>query len=112
MNDSEPRTAAVDQRIVADCLAGEPGAWDAFVSRFGGLFGYVVDRTPVGFTSLKALSAELQRAAAGNEDPVVVINADAKAAHQAVIRVLNAAQLAGYGRITFAAQNEIGRAHV
>jgi len=45
VNDSEPRSAAVDRRIVAACLAGEPGAWDAFVSQFGGLFGYVVDRT-------------------------------------------------------------------
>jgi RNA polymerase sigma-70 factor (ECF subfamily) len=30
---------------VAACLAAQPGAWDAFVAQFGGLFGYVVERT-------------------------------------------------------------------
>ena len=34
-----------DAAIVRDCLAGTPGAWDAFVSRFAGLFRHVVDRT-------------------------------------------------------------------
>jgi RNA polymerase sigma-70 factor (ECF subfamily) len=42
---SEPPSAAVDRRIVAACLAAEPGAWDAFVSQFAGLFVYVVERT-------------------------------------------------------------------
>lgn len=41
----EPPSAAVDKRIVAACLAREPHAWDAFVVQFGGLFGYVVERT-------------------------------------------------------------------
>lgn len=45
MHVSEPPSAAVDRRIVAACLAAEPRAWDAFVTQFGGLFGYVVDRT-------------------------------------------------------------------
>lgn len=81
----------------------KPGQISVAVTAAG---GYVVERTPVTFTSLRILSTELQRAAAGNQDPVVVINADAKASHQAVIRVLNAAQMAGFGRVTFAAQNE------
>lgn len=45
MHVSEPPSAAADRRIVAACLAAEPGAWDAFVSQFGGLFDYVVVRT-------------------------------------------------------------------
>ena len=40
--------------------------------------------------------------------PVIVagnINADAKAPHQSVINVMEAARLAGYGHITFTTQN-------
>jgi biopolymer transport protein ExbD len=83
--------------------AEKPGQVNVAVTPAG---SYVVGRTPVTFTTLQALGTELKRAAGGNEDPVVVINADAKATHQAVIRVLNAAQMAGFGRITFATQNE------
>jgi len=36
---------------------------------------------------------------------VVVINADAKAAHQSVIDVMQAAQQSGYSHISFATQN-------
>lgn len=67
--------------------------------------GYVVGRTPVAFTTPEGFSTELKRAAGGNADPMIVINADAKATHQAVIRVLEAARLAGFGRVTFATQN-------
>jgi biopolymer transport protein ExbD len=35
---------------------------------------------------------------------VIVINADAKAAHQSVIDVMQAAQVAGYPHISFATQ--------
>lgn len=66
---------------------------------------YVVGKTPVTFSSPDALSTELKRAAGTNDDPMVVISADAKATHQSVIRVLEAARLAGFGRITFATQN-------
>jgi RNA polymerase sigma-70 factor (ECF subfamily) len=37
--------AVADARMAAACLAREPGAWDAFVDRFAGLFRWVVDRT-------------------------------------------------------------------
>ena len=89
----------------ADAAAAKekPGQINVAVTATG---GYVVERTPVTYPSLRALTPELQRAAAGNEDPVIVINADAKATHQAVIRVLNAAQMAGFGRVTFAAESE------
>ncbi|MDR2688400.1 MAG: biopolymer transporter ExbD [Azoarcus sp.] len=39
---------------------------------------------------------------AGEQLPVVVINADAKAAHQSVVNVMQAAQQAGLAHITFA----------
>ncbi|MFN9367314.1 MAG: RNA polymerase sigma factor [Planctomycetia bacterium] len=37
--------AAHDAVLVRGCLAGEPGAWDRFLTRFGGLFSYVARRT-------------------------------------------------------------------
>mgnify|MGYP003575371592 FL=1 len=38
------------------------------------------------------------------QDPVVIVNADALAAHQTVINVLEAARIAGLAKVTFAAQ--------
>ena len=44
--DGDPGTSDADDRaLVQACLAGTPGAWDAFVGRFAGLFRHVVDRT-------------------------------------------------------------------
>lgn len=37
--------ATEDARLVEACVARAPGAWDAFVDRFAGLFRWVVDRT-------------------------------------------------------------------
>ena len=66
---------------------------------------YVVDRTMVTFTSVGALAEALKRAAGDAKDPVVVINADANATHQSVVRVMEAARLAGYVHLTFATQS-------
>ncbi|HUF79981.1 MAG TPA: biopolymer transporter ExbD [Burkholderiales bacterium] len=65
---------------------------------------YSVNRAPVGFGSPAAFSEALRKAAGDLKDPVVVINADANAPHQAVINVMEAARLAGYGKITFTTQ--------
>jgi biopolymer transport protein ExbD len=65
---------------------------------------YSVNRNPVAFSNASAFSAELRRAAADIKDPVVVINADANAPHQSVINIMEAARIAGYGRITFTTQ--------
>ena len=45
-----------------------------------------------------------RRAASGAKQPMVVISADANATHQAVIRVMEAARLAGLSQITFTTQ--------
>jgi biopolymer transport protein ExbD len=50
------------------------------------------------------LSQEMRRVGGGMKDPVVVISADARAPHQAVITVMEAARMAGYGKITFTTQ--------
>jgi len=65
---------------------------------------YMVNRLPVTFTTREAFAKELRRAADGNSDPVIIINADANATHQSVIHVMEAAQIAGFGKITFTAQ--------
>ena len=66
---------------------------------------YAIDNTQVSAHDAAALADELKSAAnAKGKDPVIVINADATAAHQSVINVLEAARMAGFDKITFAAQ--------
>jgi biopolymer transport protein ExbD len=72
---------------------------------------YSVNRRAVDGRSVELLTAELATAAAGRPETVVIISADAMAAHQSVINVLDAARRAGLSRLTFAAQggNAAGR---
>ena len=65
----------------------------------------LVNKAPLAATDIKSISEALRRAAGNNSDPVIVINADAKATHQSVIDVMQAAQSAGYPRISFATQS-------
>ena len=65
---------------------------------------YAVNRKAVDGRSVELLTLELSAAAAGRPDTVVIISADALAAHQAVVNVLDAARRAGLSRLTFAAQ--------
>jgi len=66
---------------------------------------YRVDDIAVAGDGVEALVAALQRAAAGREAPVVVIGADARATHQAVVRVMDAARRANLTRVTFVTQS-------
>jgi len=65
---------------------------------------YVVDGQAVDGRNVDTLAASLQKAAGGQDNCFVVISADATAAHQSVINVLDAARRVGLNRITFAAQ--------
>jgi biopolymer transport protein ExbD len=65
---------------------------------------YIVNHSPVAFISVEQLAGELKRAGGAAADPVVVISADAGATHQSVIRVMEAARVAGLQRITFTTQ--------
>jgi len=67
---------------------------------------YTVNRRPVVFRDVTALSDEMRRAAGELKDPVVVINADANATHQSVIHIMEASRLAGYSHISFATQTQ------
>lgn len=69
---------------------------------------YVIDRRPVDGRDVEALARQLRQAAAGRQDAVVILSADALAAHQSVINVLDAARRAGLSRLTFAAQKPQG----
>jgi biopolymer transport protein ExbD len=66
---------------------------------------YLINRAAVPFRSVEQLAEELRRAGASLKEPVVVISADAAATHQAVVRVMEAARLAGLSQITFTAQS-------
>jgi biopolymer transport protein ExbD len=66
---------------------------------------YVINRTPVVYRSVEQLAEELRRAGGALKDPIVVISADAAATHQSVVRVMEAARLAGLTQITFTTQS-------
>ncbi len=66
---------------------------------------YAINRKPVDGRSVELLTAELAAAAAGRQDAVVIVSADAMAAHQSVINVLDASRRAGLARLTFASQS-------
>ncbi len=67
---------------------------------------YAINNTPLSFHDVAGLAADLRNAASalGTKEPVVIINADAMAAHQSVINILEAARLAGLAQLTFSAQ--------
>ena len=76
----------------------KPNSIDITVNALG---EYTINLAPVKSASIESLRDALLAAAKGHEDPFIVINADAKATHQSVITVMEAARLAGYNKITF-----------
>jgi biopolymer transport protein ExbD len=64
----------------------------------------------VPFTDPPAFAERLRTAAQGMDNPIIVINADAQAPHQAVIGVMEAARLAGLARISFATERNAAAA--
>ncbi|MGG7602994.1 ExbD/TolR family protein [Massilia sp. BKSP1R2A-1] len=71
---------------------------------------YTVNNVPVAFHSVAGLAEDLRNAARNGpngqpaRDPVVIVNADQFAMHQMVINVLEASRVAGFDKLTFAAQ--------
>lgn len=87
----------------ADAVAQQdkPNEIDVVVMASGSV---MINKAPVS-GGVGAIALSLRNAAAGGE-PVVVINADAKAAHQSVIDVMQAARNAGLTHISFATQQK------
>jgi len=65
---------------------------------------YQIDNAAIGEATVEQIAAALKKAAGDNNETVVVINADARAAHQSVVNVMEAARRVGLSRITFATQ--------
>lgn len=73
---------------------------------------YAVNGRAVDGRSVELLTLELGKAAGGPGDTPVIVSADATAAYQSVVNVMDAARRAGLPRLTFAAQRstpEAGR---
>ncbi|MBC7992191.1 MAG: biopolymer transporter ExbD [Rhizobacter sp.] len=70
---------------------------------------YAINRKTLEGRSVELLAAELAVAAAGANETVVIISADATAAHQSVVTVMDAARRAGLAKLTFATQAGQGR---
>lgn len=62
---------------------------------------YAINTEVTPFTGIADLADALRKAAGTAKNPVIVINADARTPHQAVINVMEAARSAGIGSITF-----------
>lgn len=65
---------------------------------------YTVNRQPLPGRDLASLTAALSSAASGDLQRVIIVSADASAAHQSVINVMDAARRAGLQQLTFATQ--------
>ena len=90
----------------ADKLAERPAEILVSVAADG---RYAINRVPLDGRSIELLTAALTRAAgpaAASPDaaPVVIVSADALAAHQSVVNVMDAARRANLPRLTFATQ--------
>ena len=68
---------------------------------------YIADQQLLNATP-DVLRNALMRAAAGKKDPIIVINADARTPHEAVIRVMDVARRLGFTNLTFATQQPAG----
>jgi biopolymer transport protein ExbD len=69
---------------------------------------YAINNKRVAARDAQGLSEEMQaavRSSGSKADPVIIINADALATHQTVVNVMEAARMAGYPKLTFAAQS-------
>ncbi|NBU43483.1 MAG: biopolymer transporter ExbD [Betaproteobacteria bacterium] len=67
---------------------------------------YSLQRQPLGRVDTKTLAEALSQAARPLENPVLIIQADARSTHQSVVQVLEAARRSQLHHITFATQGQ------
>jgi biopolymer transport protein ExbD len=65
---------------------------------------YFVNGREVPMESPLFFAETLRQIAGAESDPVIIISADSNTTHQSVIYTMEAARIAGYGRITFTTQ--------
>ena len=87
-------TQAIDVVISADGLYHIDGELVAAAGEIG--------------ADVEALKQFLQKAAAGNSEPAVVVAADKNASHGAVVKLLEAARQLNYLKISFTAERSAG----
>ncbi|MBP6019990.1 MAG: biopolymer transporter ExbD [Burkholderiaceae bacterium] len=66
---------------------------------------YALDDNLLNANNSQDIAQALRQASAGRQDASLIINADARTAHESVIRVMEAARLAGITRVSFATQD-------
>ncbi|SEN18487.1 ExbD/TolR family protein [Nitrosomonas marina] len=91
----EANSTEIDKKVE------RPKSIDIAVTAMG---EYTIDTVPVKSTSIEYLRDALRNAAGDQEDPLIIINGDENASYQSVIRIMEAARLAGYNKITFVAE--------
>jgi biopolymer transport protein ExbD len=65
---------------------------------------YFINNKQLLNTTSETLRAAMQQAVGGRKDPVIVVQADRKTPHEAVIRVMDVSRRLGYTQLTFATQ--------
>lgn len=65
---------------------------------------YALDGVLISAVDTTAIAQALRQAVGSSAHPVLLIDADAKATHQSVVNVMEAARQAGIARVNFAAQ--------
>ncbi|NIR32117.1 MAG: biopolymer transporter ExbD [Gammaproteobacteria bacterium] len=76
----------------------EPEAIEVAIDASG---RYYVNGTELINTQLSSVKQALSRAAGGRDDPPIVISADGRSPHQAVVTVMDAARQLGLVHLTF-----------
>ncbi len=71
---------------------------------------YSVNRKPLQGHAVEQLTTALSAAAANSPNSIIIVSADASAAHQSVVNVMDAARRANLQRLTFATQSSNGGA--
>ncbi|HUG58878.1 MAG TPA: biopolymer transporter ExbD [Candidimonas sp.] len=66
---------------------------------------YALNGQLLSNTTSQEIAQALQTAAQNSKEAVLVINADAQATHESVVRAMEAARLAGISRVNFATQS-------
>jgi len=69
---------------------------------------YMVNGQEVTGADVDGIAKALKKAGGENKEPTIIINADAKATHQSVVNIMEAARIANYVHITFATQAKAG----